>query len=371
MEMEMEEDEEEEGNFYVVTRPALGEAITSTVPSQAGSLRISSQKAPGGQPGPQRVGTRTGTISLPQHLLGQVGLLPPGLRHQDLESAPSDGALRDQLLLGLRDGPLAQALKVYARRNPDLDFADLRQEALLLDSDYGHPRPEVTCSAINKQYGSPRPPQDIDWKEQLKREIMDDVQAQMKGLTKDIVAELKPLLQSASPQPSSPNPTWNRPYSPRPYNDRDEQGRPICHRCRKAGRFKKLGRLYYIDDSDVHGTNDLALTVEEDGVVQVALVNANVEPLSSELPAEKSILGDRPDLSAQQQGELHALLQKWESVFAQHKEDFGRTNIVQHRIPTGDAAPTREVSADSTHAVQGDEDPPRRYARTGGYTGEL
>uniref|UniRef100_A0AAV2LQ22 Uncharacterized protein n=1 Tax=Knipowitschia caucasica TaxID=637954 RepID=A0AAV2LQ22_KNICA len=238
-----------------------------------------------------------------------------------------------------------------------------------------------------------RPPQDIDWKEQLKREIMDDVQAQMKGLTKDIVAELKPLLQSASPQPSSPNPTWNRPYSPRPYNDRDEQGRPICHRCRKAGsllspgpfnkqrawrdafatcrhievapagdglighvrlaskrnvtvppksRFKKLGRLYYIDDSDVHGTNDLALTVEEDGVVQVALVNANVEPLSSELPAEKSILGDRPDLSAQQQGELHALLQKWESVFAQHKEDFGRTNIVQHRIPTGDAAPTRE-----------------------------
>uniref|UniRef100_A0AAV2L7Z6 Uncharacterized protein n=1 Tax=Knipowitschia caucasica TaxID=637954 RepID=A0AAV2L7Z6_KNICA len=187
-----------------------------------------------------------------------------------------------------------------------------------------------------------RPPQDIDWKEQLKREIMDDVQAQMKGLTKDIVVELKPLLQSASPQPSSPNPTWNRPYSPRPYNDRDEQGRPICHRCRKAGRFKKLGRLYYIDDSDVHGTNDLALTVEEDGVVQVALVNANVEPLSSELPAEKSILGDRPDLSARQQGELHALLQKWESVFAQHKEDFGRTNIVQHRIPTGDAAPTRE-----------------------------
>ncbi|CAL1591141.1 unnamed protein product [Knipowitschia caucasica] len=37
MEMEMEEDEEEEGNFYVVTRPALGEAITSTVPSQAGT----------------------------------------------------------------------------------------------------------------------------------------------------------------------------------------------------------------------------------------------------------------------------------------------------------------------------------------------
>lgn len=163
------------------------------------------------------------------------------LHRQDPDSAPSEIALRDQLLLGLHDGPLAQALKVYARRNPEIDFADLRQEALLLDSEYGHTRPEVTCSLINK-YGSPRHPQDAGWREQLKREIMDDVKAQMKGLSQDIVAELKPLLQSTSPQPTSPNPSWNRRYSPRPFNDRDEQGRPICNRCRKAGHIARYCR---------------------------------------------------------------------------------------------------------------------------------
>lgn len=163
------------------------------------------------------------------------------LNRQDPDNAPSEAALRDQLLLGLSDGPLAQALKVYARRNPDLEFSDLREEALQLDSEYGHQRPEVTCSLVNKQYHSPKPPQDTNWKEQLKSEIMDDVKAQMKGLTQDIVAELKPLLQQSSPQPSSPHPTWNRRYSPRP-SDRDEQGRPICHRCRKAGHIARYCR---------------------------------------------------------------------------------------------------------------------------------
>lgn len=163
------------------------------------------------------------------------------LKKVDRENSPSESALRDQLLLGLRDGPLSQALKVYARRNPDLDFTELRQEAMLLDSEYGR-QTEVTCSMINKQNGSPRPLQNPDWKEQLKREIMDDVKVQMKGLTQDIVAELKPLLQSASPQPRSPNSTWNRRYSPRPFNDRDEQGRPICHRCKKAGHIARYCR---------------------------------------------------------------------------------------------------------------------------------
>lgn len=164
------------------------------------------------------------------------------LHRQDPDSAPSEGALRDQFLLGLCDGPLAQALKVYARRHPDLEFADLREEALQLNTEYGHQRPEVTCSVINKQYSSPKLSQDTHWKEQLKQEILEDVKLQMKGLTQDIVAELKPLLQPASPQPSSPNPTWNRRYSPRPYNDRDEQGRPICHRCRKAGHIARYCR---------------------------------------------------------------------------------------------------------------------------------
>ena len=108
------------------------------------------------------------------------------------------------------------------------------------------------------------------------------------------------------------------------------------------GRFEKLGTLHYIQDADVHGSNDLALSLEEDGVIQVALTNAANAEERTELPRELSVLGDRSDLSSSQQEELRAMLKKWERVFAQDEEDFGRTNLVQHRIPTGDAAPIRE-----------------------------
>ncbi|XP_073330761.1 zonadhesin, like [Pagrus major] len=64
------------------------------------------------------------------------------LRRHDPDDAPSDASLRDQLLLGLREGPLRQALKVYARRNPDETFAALRQEALTLDTENGNQQSE-------------------------------------------------------------------------------------------------------------------------------------------------------------------------------------------------------------------------------------
>ncbi|KAK7878057.1 hypothetical protein WMY93_031278, partial [Mugilogobius chulae] len=109
------------------------------------------------------------------------------------------------------------------------------------------------------------------------------------------------------------------------------------------GRFKKLGRLYHVEETDVHGPNDLALSLGEDCVVEVALVDVgDRSSTSSELPTGVNLLGHRADLSEAQQEELKALLQKWEKVFAQHEEDFGRTNLVQHQIPTGDAAPIRE-----------------------------
>lgn len=33
---------------------------------------------------------------------------------------------------------------------------------------------------------------------------------------------------------------------------------------------------------------------------------------------------------------------KWKKVFALHDEDFGCTDLIQHRIHTGDAPPVRE-----------------------------
>ncbi len=39
---------------------------------------------------------------------------------------------------------------------------------------------------------------------------------------------------------------------------------------------------------------------------------------------------------------LQAFLAKWQHVFSSHDEDYGRTDIVKHQIPTGDAVPSRE-----------------------------
>ena len=126
------------------------------------------------------------------------------LRRHDPTNSPSDAALRDQLLLGLLEGPLAQALKVYARRNPAEDFAAIRQEALLLDAEYGNTQTEVTCSSVDNSRVPPKPSQGHDWKEALRQEIMEDVKAQMRGLTQELMKEIKPLLQpaTAAPQPS-------------------------------------------------------------------------------------------------------------------------------------------------------------------------
>ena len=45
------------------------------------------------------------------------------LHRDDPDAAPSDIVLRDQLLMGLADGPLSQALRIYARRHPTEGFA--------------------------------------------------------------------------------------------------------------------------------------------------------------------------------------------------------------------------------------------------------
>lgn len=41
------------------------------------------------------------------------------LRQRSPDDAPSEGILQEQMLLGLREGHLSQALKAYVRRNPE------------------------------------------------------------------------------------------------------------------------------------------------------------------------------------------------------------------------------------------------------------
>ena len=168
-----------------------------------------------------------------------------GLRRHDGDAAPSNAVLKDQLLMGLTEGPLSRALRIYARRNPDEDFTALRQEALSLDNEYGGTT-DVTCHAVHPSSAS-NPPQDRDWRETLKKEIMEDVKAQMQGMTKELMKEIKPLLQPSddarSRAPSPPErqraPPRNR-YVPFQKNEWDNAGRPICRQCRQAGHIARF-----------------------------------------------------------------------------------------------------------------------------------
>ena len=171
-----------------------------------------------------------------------------GLRRHDPDTAPSDAVLRDQLLMGLADGPMSQALRIYARRHPDADFTALRLEALSLNKEYGSMTSDVACHAINPSTANP--PQASDWRKDLKKEIMDDVKTQIQGITEELLREIKPRLQPATEEtrpraPSPPEyrraPPGNR-YVPHQRNEWDETGRPICRQCRRAGHIARFCR---------------------------------------------------------------------------------------------------------------------------------
>ena len=190
-----------------------------------------------------------------------------GLQRLDPDAAPSEAVLRDQFLQGLAKGPVQQALRTYARRNPEGDFKTLREEAASLESEYASapsPAPEIACHAVGPTPAS-KPPVADSWREELKREIMSDVNAQLRGLATEIVRELRPSLfpaddpararsppanrqrqarsRSRSPQRRSP-PRQHRGrtearYVTRARTEWTQDGRPICRQCRGIGHIAR------------------------------------------------------------------------------------------------------------------------------------
>lgn len=106
-------------------------------------------------------------------------------------------------------------------------------------------------------------------------------------------------------------------------------------------RYQKLGQVTQVDSLDVYGVQDVCLEQEEEGTVKVSVVDVCMgeEP---DQAFQVLKLAERPDLTQDEQRQLAALLHKWEKAFAAHEEDFGRTDVVKHSIPTGEAPPIRE-----------------------------
>ncbi len=70
-------------------------------------------------------------------------------RRRDHGLGGEETLLRDQFLLGLREGPVRQSLRVQLRRDPELTFEDLRREALALELDHAEMADPSVCMAAS------------------------------------------------------------------------------------------------------------------------------------------------------------------------------------------------------------------------------
>ncbi len=141
--------------------------------------------------------------------------------------------LRDQFLLGLREGPVRQSLRVQLRRDPELTFEDLRREALALELDHAETADPSVCMAASGTSSSTSSGPS-DWKQTLRAELMKAVREQMTELSKTLLEEFRrerpnplPLPRERSYSDGSQNP-GRRPFRPAgPRFQWDKQGRPI------------------------------------------------------------------------------------------------------------------------------------------------
>nr|XP_055037252.1 deleted in malignant brain tumors 1 protein-like [Misgurnus anguillicaudatus] len=166
-------------------------------------------------------------------------------RRQDHGLGDEETLLRDQFLLGLREGPLRQNLRVQFRRDPELTFDDLKKEAMALEGDQAEVKETPVCAAVS---GPAAASEVTDWKQALKMELLKDVRDQMAELTKTLVGELRlgPGKKEEGPAPRERTYSdrgrdgMRRPWqASRPRFEWDEQGRPICNRCGTAGHVSR------------------------------------------------------------------------------------------------------------------------------------
>ena len=75
--------------------------------------------------------------------------------------------------------------------------------------------------------------------------------------------------------------------------------------------------------------------------ITVASVQPDISPFKQEM-LEQMVRQSEEHLTDSQRKQLLQLLECYSDVFADCKDDFGRTNRIQHQIPTGESAPIRQ-----------------------------
>ncbi|RVE56965.1 hypothetical protein OJAV_G00211450, partial [Oryzias javanicus] len=106
-------------------------------------------------------------------------------------------------------------------------------------------------------------------------------------------------------------------------------------------RFQKLANVCSVNPEDIRGCKEVSLCEVSPGVVEVAVIDVG-ESLRGVGGENQPLCPLGEDLTDEQQQQLGQVLRKWGHVFARHDDDYGHTNVVKHRIPTGSAEPIKE-----------------------------
>lgn len=159
------------------------------------------------------------------------------------DTTTSGYVLRDQFISGLVDGALRRELHNMVRTTATLTFAEIKREAMLRVDDFESVTQMMAAAVRVNQDRAP-----IDVKE-LVKEIKGEVLTELKGEMKEMMSEMMREMREVREHPQTSQQVQVR----RRYDYRggrqssdqfDQQGRPICRRCRKAGHIGRHCRAH-------------------------------------------------------------------------------------------------------------------------------
>lgn len=150
--------------------------------------------------------------------------------------------LRDQFISGLLDGGLRRELRGMVRASVNLSFADIKREAMLRVEDLENTTHAMAAAVqIKQDRVSPRVP--IDAKqlaEEIKEEVLSKLKGEMKEMLSGMMREVREGTQMS--QQADVRPRYEFRGGRRSSDQFDQQGRPICRRCKKVGHIERRCR---------------------------------------------------------------------------------------------------------------------------------
>lgn len=162
---------------------------------------------------------------------------------QDFDNITNAEVLkRDQFVAGLRDDGLRREMMKKVALNNSLTFTTIKMEAILLAEVEGGP--QLHCSMAGAT-SNKRPWEEdlLKLKVELKTELSKELDSKVSGLSHSLLQGIREefqKLQSGDPQCLRRDPPPTRlPVPNRRRGEYDEQGRPICHNCKRPGHIAR------------------------------------------------------------------------------------------------------------------------------------